>query len=305
MNLRDLNYAVMVAEVRHFGHAAAACHVSQPALSGQIQKLERELGVVLFERTNKSVSVTPVGEAVLAHAREVLDQVHQMEEIARAYLDPFAGPLRLGMIPTIGPYLTPALMPSIRHGMPNLSIGLVEDMTEVLEANLIAGEIDAAILATPVEDKRLDAIPLYEEPFWVAVPHGHPLEAEEEIDVSKIDLAQLLLLADGHCLRDQVLAVCARSTASDTAAVNTQRTSLTTVLALVGAGAGVTLVPAMSLQGGWMTDAGIALRREKTGRACRSVNLTYRRSFPRGEVLSKLADIICAIVPDTVTPQRR
>lgn len=304
MKIRDLEYAVAVAEFGHFGQAAEACHVSQPALSGQIQKLERELGVSLFERTNRSVRVTAAGEAILRLARELLDQAGAIRETADAFKDPLAGRLRLGMIPTIGPYLTPALLPSVKHHLPRVELALTESMTHVLEHQLSEGGLDAAILATPLTDHHLTSIPLYDEPFWIALPHGHKLESEEAIDITNIQMGDLLLLADGHCLRDQVLSFCQRG-GSATSAVNTQDTSLSTILALVGAGEGVTLVPATSLQGSWVTDAGIAVRREASGVAQRSVSLAFRASYPRRELLEKLADVICAIVPDTVKPSRR
>ncbi len=304
MNIRDLRYAVAVAELGHFGRAAAACHVSQPALSGQIRKLENHLGIALFERTKRMVRITPAGEEVIAHARALLELVDLIEETAKARVDPLSGPLRLGMIPTIGPYLTPTLLPSVARGLPNIKLELLEEMTEVLEGALIDGRIDAAILATPICDPRLAEISLYREPFWVALPHRHPLAQEEEIDVSDVGLDEFLLLADGHCLRDQVLSFCSEVMRNEPT-VSTQHTSLTTVLALVGAGAGVTLVPAMSLAGAWVTDSGIALRREKSRTASRSVRLAFRKSFPRRAALEKLADIVCAILPDTVYPERR
>ena len=304
MNIRDLEYALAVAEMGHFGRAAEICHVSQPALSGQIQKLEQHLGVKLFERTKRHVRVTDVGQDILEHAKDIMGLVAIIEETAAAQKDPLSGPLRLGMIPTIGPYLTPILLPSIRHGLPNADLSLTEEMTHVLERELLQGEIDAAVLATPVSDPRLAQIALYQEPFWIALPHGHAMEDQEVVNILDIQAEDLLLLADGHCLRDQVLSFCNR-TAGTSAAFNTQNTSLATILALVGAGAGVTLVPATSLQGSWVTDAGIAIRREATGKACRSVSLAYRKSFPRLQLIEKLADIVCAIVPDTVAPERR
>jgi LysR family hydrogen peroxide-inducible transcriptional activator len=304
MNIRDLQYALKVSELGHFGRAAEACHVSQPALSGQIQKLERELGVMLFERTKRQVRVTPVGERILAHARDLLALVTVIEETANAHKDPLSGILRLGLIPTIGPYLTPLLLPSLSHGLPKMDLSLTEGMTHVLEKQLLDGEIDAAILATPVTDSHLTETPLYVEPFWIALPHGHALEDQETVSVLDIKSDDLLLLADGHCLRDQILQFCDRTRGANKS-FNTQNTSLATLLALVGAGAGVTLVPAMSLQSAWLTDAGIAVRREKTGKASRSVVLAYRKSFPRHQILEKLADIVCAILPDTVMPERR
>jgi LysR family hydrogen peroxide-inducible transcriptional activator len=304
MNIRDLEYALMVAELGHFSRAAEACHVSQPALSGQIQKLEQHLGVTLFERTKRKVRITPVGEDILRHARDILALVTVIEETASARKDPLSGPLRLGMIPTIAPYLTPLLLPSLRHGLPKMELSLTEGMTHVLEKQLLEGEIDAAVLATRVLEPQLAEIALYTEPFWIALPHGHAMEDQDTVSIFDIQSEDLLLLADGHCLRDQVLSFCERTLVTNPA-FNTQNTSLATILALVGAGMGVTLVPAMSLQGSWVTDAGIAVRRETSGQANRSVTLAYRKSFPRRQMLEKLADIVCAILPDTVTPERR
>lgn len=302
MNIRDLQYAVAVAELGHFGRAAARCHVSQPALSGQIRKLEDHLGVQLFERTNRRVAVTPVGAAIIDQARAVLERIAAIEDTARASADPLSGTLRLGMIHTIGPYITPLLLPSLRHGLPKATVDLVESTTAMLEADLIDGRIDAALLATAPGDARLTEIPLYTEPFWVALPGGHPLAAEDEIDLAAVDPGELLLLAEGHCLRDQALALCAEVGRDP---VGAQQTSLATILALVGAGAGITLVPAMCLRGPWLTDAGIAMRKARSGAAARQVRLVFRRSYPRRALVEKLADIICAIVPDTVRPERR
>ena len=304
VNIRDLRYAVAVAELGHFGRAAAACHVSQPALSGQIRKLEEHLGLALFERTKRSVRITPAGEEIIRLAKRLLDTADLIEETARSRLDPLSGPLRLGMIPTIGPYLTPRLLPSIARGMPRLELRLAEDLTTALEAGLVEGKLDAAILATATTDRRLAETALYDEPFWIALPNGHSLAGEDEIDVADIGVDELLLLADGHCLRDQVMSFCSDMLPHQPN-VSTQHTSLGTILALVGAGAGVTLVPAMSLSGGWVTDAGVAIRREKSRAARRSVRLAYRRSFPRRLALDRLADIVCAVLPDTVEPVRR
>ena len=304
MNIRDLRYAVAVADLGHFGRAASACHVSQPALSGQIRKLEDHLGLVLFERTKRSVRITPAGEEIIRLSKRLLETADLIEETARARLDPLSGPLGLGMIPTIGPYLTTRLLPSIARGLPRLELRLREDLTAILEAELVDGRLDAAILATPPSDTRLSEIALYDEPFWVALPHAHPLAREDEIELADIGLDELLLLADGHCLRDQVMSFCSESLPHEPR-ISTQHTSLATILALVGAGAGVTLVPATSLSGGWVTDSGIALRREKSRTALRSVRLAFRRSFPRRSVLERLADIVCAALPDTVDPVRR
>lgn len=303
MNLRDLEYLVAVAELGHFGKAAERCHVSQPALSGQIRKLEEELGVTLFERTNRSVRVTHAGTAILIHARVILNEAEVIRETARGLADPFSGTLGLGAIQTIGPDLTPLLLPAIRHHLPRLTLNLTEGKTARLEAALLDGSLDAALTATPPEDPRLSEIPLYREPFWVAVPTSHPLAADEEVALGDIQPNQLLLLSDGHCLRDQALSFC--SSAVRGAGVSTQDTSLATILALVGAGAGVTLVPALTVSGPWATDAGIAFRKDASAKAGREVRLIFRSAYPRRPLLEKIADIVCSILPDTVQPERR
>lgn len=304
MNIRDLQYIVALAEYTHFGRAAEACYVGQPTLSAQIRKLEEELGVALFERTKRSVRITPIGETIVAQARVLLDQAALIEETARASRDPLSGPLRLGMIPTIGPHLTPTLLPSLRYGLPDVTLELSEDTTEVLERRLLDGEIDAAILATDVTDRRLDEIALFDEPFWIALPSGHALAAQDAVALKDIAPEELLVLEEGHCLADQVVAFCSAASRTDPK-VNTQHTSLMTIVALVGSGAGVTLVPALSLGGSWVTDSGVALRKEKAGKAFRSVRVAFRNTFPRRPLLEKFADIVAASVPDTVSPARR
>ena len=307
MNTRDLEYIVAVSETEHFGKAAERCNVSQPALSGQIKKLEERLGIVLFERTNRSVHVTELGSEIVRRARQILSQVEELESTARAFADPFSGPLHIGMIHTIGPYLAPLLLSEVRRRLPKTVPHLIEDMTANLEAALLEGAIDAAILSTVPTDAKLEEIPLYDEPFWVALPQRHRLAAQDAVGLAEIEPSELLLLADGHCLRDQVTEAFGMDgrVRTSLAEPSTQRTSLTTLLSLVGADHGVTLVPAMSLGGSWLTDSGVVIRPEQSGTAGRTVRLVFRRSFPRRAVLEKVADVIAAIVPNTVAPRRR
>ena len=307
MNTRDLEYLVAVAEELHFGRAAARCHASQPALSGQLRKLEERLGVTIFERTKRQVRLTEIGRQILDRARAVLREVDAMADIAAAHRDPLIGSCSLGMPPTIGPYLTPLLLKAVKHYLPGLRLDLVEDFTDHLEAQLEDGSLDTAILATRPTRAMLSEIILYDEPFWVALPNGHPLTAEETVDLGEIAPRELLLLSDGHCLRDQVYEACNLSQyrSEEEPGPRTQKTSLSTILSLVGSGAGVTLVPAMSLSDAWMTDAGISVRRERSGAVGRTVRLTHRTGYPRMALVEKLADIIAAIVPNTVKPARR
>ena len=307
MNTRDLEYLVAVAEELHFGRAAARCHASQPALSGQLQKLEDRLGVRIFERTKRHVRLTEIGDRIVAKAREVLRHVDAMEEIASAHKGPLVGTCVLGMPPTIGPYLTPLLLPAMKRYLPDVRLDLVEDFTDHLEQQLADGELDIAILATSPTRTILSEIILYDEPFWVAMPNDHPLARHDTVDIEQIEPGEMLLLSDGHCLRDQIYEACKfnRSRAADDRGPRTQKTSLSTILSLVGSGDGITLVPAMSLSEAWVTDAGISVRREKSGTAGRTVRLTHRKGYPRMALVEKLADIVAAIVPDTVHPTRR
>lgn len=304
MNIRDFEYVVAVHELQHFGRAAEACHVSQPALSGQIRKLEEQLGINIFERTKRSVRTTPAGEEIVAKARDLLRIAENIRETAQGLRDPLAGSLRLGAIPTIAPYLTPIFIPSLLRTLPDIELKLAERFTHHLEAAVVDGDLDAAIIATEPTLPQLDSIPLYDEPFWIALPKSHPLGNQEDIDIRDVKAEQLLLLSDGHCLRDQVLSFYTGRIKTPPQ-VSTEETSLTTILALVGSGLGVTLVPAMSVSGPWVTDAGITVRKERTGKAERRVRLMFRRSFPRMQLIERVADVIAAIVPDTVRPQKR
>lgn len=307
MNTRDFEYLVAVAEELHFGRAAERCNASQPALSGQLRKLEDRLGVQIFERTKRHVRVTEIGQRIVARAREILREVEAMEDIAAAHKDPFVGTYVLGMPPTVGPYLTPLLLPAMKTYLPEVRLELVEDFTDNLEQQLADGGMDIAVLATSPTRTILTEIVLYDEPFWVAMPNTHRLAVDDDVDVEEIEPHELLLLADGHCLRDQIYKACKldRSHSLEETGPRTQKTSLSTILSLVGSGEGITLVPAMSLSGSWVTDSGIAVRREQSGTAGRTVRLTHRKGYPRMALVEKLADIIAVIVPNTVHPTRR
>jgi LysR family hydrogen peroxide-inducible transcriptional activator len=302
VNLRDLKYIIAVAETRHFGRAAERCFVSQPTLSGQIKKLEDELDVVIFERTNRSVDITPVGEAILAHARLALEQAQAIEQVARAHQDPMAGPLRIGAIPTLSPYLIPQILVPLKATFPNLKLILFEEITDALLTRLTHHDIDAALLATPVDDSDLDSMPLFDEPFWLAHPRDHVLYAKDEITANDLEEIDLLLLADGHCLAHQVMEVCRlaeRPTRGEMA--DLRAASLETLLQLVGAGFGCTLVPALAIRGAWMTESGIIARPlSNVPDAYRRISLVYRRSFPRQIALQAFADLIRRHLPNTV-----
>ncbi len=293
MNIRDLEYVVALADEGHFGRAARACNVSQPALSGQIRKLEDRLGVRLFERSNRSVRITPVGDQVVARARALLALSDEIVSLAQAARDPLSGPFRLGMIATIGPYLAPLILSPLHRAMSKLELSLVEGLTGDLEAQLAAGQLDAVIQATRPVLPNLAIRPLYAEPFFVALPRTHRLAGHDRVRLDEIAPDELLLLADGHCLRDQVLSVCGASAGR----ANTRETSLETLLALVAAGDGVTLLPALVQP---RASQDVVLRPEANGAAGRLVCLVARDGYARPQVLDVLAHVVREALADLV-----
>src|SRR5580704_3054325 len=207
MNLQDLRYLVAVAELRPFGRPAEACNVSQPTLSSQIRKLESELGVMLLERTNKRVDMTPVGSQILTHAKRALAEAGQMEAVARAARDPLVGPLKLGVIPTVAPYLMPLILKPLKQEYPGLTIELWEDQTRALVEGLRNHKLDAVLLATETDAPEITEIALFEEPLLAALPRNHRLAGAKRVDEAALT-DELLVLAEGHCLSAQALAAC-------------------------------------------------------------------------------------------------
>jgi LysR family hydrogen peroxide-inducible transcriptional activator len=301
MNLRDLKYIIAVAETRHFGKAAERCFVSQPTLSGQIKKLEEELEVTLFERTNRSVEITPVGTAILSHARVILEQADLIQQLARAQRDPLAGPLRIGAIPTLSPYLIPLILLPLKKRYPQMKLVLSEELTDTLLERLRKHEIEAALLATPVEKQEFASLPLFDEPFWIAYPSKHPFYTRDRITLRDLANENLLLLAEGHCLAEQAMEVChIRERQSQGEMADLRTSSLETLIQLVSAGFGVTLVPALALRGSWTTDGGVVAQPLAIAGASRRVSLVFRHSFPRRPALQALAEIILDKLPNTV-----
>jgi LysR family hydrogen peroxide-inducible transcriptional activator len=303
VNLRDLEYLVVLADTRHFGQAAERCFVSQPTLSGQIKKLEEELGVILFERTKRSVETTPLGEAIVEHAKRVLEQADALRQLAHSHKDPLLGPLRMGAIPTLSPYLMPLILKPLKKRYPQLKLVLSEELTDTLLTRLGKHEIDAALLATPVEAPDLESMPLFDEPFWLVHPRRHPLSDKKTIIQADLDGADLLLLSEGHCLAEQAMEVChmqERSVQGDMA--DLRAASLETLLQMVGAGFGSTLLPALALRAGSAKDRGIIARQLKLPDTYRRVSLVYRRTFPRRQALEAFAKVVLENLPDAVTP---
>lgn len=306
MNLRDLQYLLAVAETLHFGHAAQRCFVSQPTLSGQIKKLEQSLGVTIFERTRRSVVITPAGQGILSHARIIMEQADAIRQLARAFQDPVAGPLQLGAIPTISPYLLPLILKPLRKNYPQMRLVLSEEKTDTLLKRLHNHEIDAALLATEHDDSDLKSIALFREPFWLAFHQNHAFYNQDEITLQDLDNTPLLLLAEGHCLADQVMEVCHLQERNHHSGMeNLRAASLETLLQLVSAGYGSTLVPALAMAGSWTIGSGIVTRQLNLPHAWRRVSLYYRSSFPRVEALQALIQTILSSLPNTVEILKR
>ena len=307
MNLRDLRYMLALAEHRHFGRAAEACRVSQPTLSVQLRKLEDSLGAALFERSSKQVVPTPLCEALLPHARIALAEIEAMSALARALADPLHGTLRIGVIPTLGPYLLPLVFAPLREALPDLAIEPWEDVTGTLVEKLRAHELDAALLATEPDAADLSSRALFTEPFVAALPPDHPLAARDRIAESDL-AADVLVLADGHCLRDQALAACGLADPAASPERPARRvgaaaareakaplggalraSSLATLINMVAAGYGTTLVP--GLAAGAAQDVGIALR-PLAARASRTIRIVWRSAFPRRAAVEAVARVI-------------
>lgn len=289
MNLRDLKYLVALAEHRHFGKAAAACFVSQPTLSTQIRKLEEELGLPLVERAPRKVMLTPAGLDAAARARVIVAEVEQMKEAARRSRDPEAGAVRLGIFPTLGPYLLPHVIPRIRERFPQLELLLVEEKSDVLLARLREGKLDAALLALPVLDDQLHTEFLFEEPFLLAVSAQHPLANRRQLDVQELSAQRLLLLEDGHCLRDQALEVCRLFGANEKSEF--RATSLETLRQMVAADVGITLMPTLSVKPPVPRSENIRLL-DLVGDnpPSRRIAMAWRRSSAMNGFLAQLAD---------------
>ncbi|MDH5232932.1 MAG: LysR substrate-binding domain-containing protein [Gammaproteobacteria bacterium] len=301
MNLRDLEYVIAVAETHHFGKAATRCYVSQPTLSGQIKKLEEQLGVVIFERTNRSVEITPIGEKIISHARLILEQADAIKQLAQASRDPLAGVLRIGAIPTLSPYLMPLILLPFKKAYPQLKLALSEEITDTLLARLRNHEIDAALIATNINENDLVTVALFDEPFWLAHPRDIELYNKDEISQEDLDELDLLLLSDGHCLAKQVMDVCKTSEhANQSEFADMRAASLETLLQLVSAGFGSTLVPALATRGSWTTGSGIIARPLSLPNASRRVSLVYRQSFPRQQAIQAFVNTIMSNLPNTV-----
>jgi LysR family hydrogen peroxide-inducible transcriptional activator len=311
MTLTELRYIVAVARERHFGRAAEACFVSQPTLSVAVKKLEEELGVAIFERGSGEVALTPTGERIVAQAQRVLEEAAAIKEIAKQGKDPLAGPLHIGVIFTIGPYLLPRLVPLLHKRAPQMPLSIEENYTAVLAEKLKRGDIDVAIVALPFEEQGVVTRPVYDEAFVVAVPRDHPWAARKSIRADDLAKESLLLLGTGHCFRDQVLNACPALNRSSATPGTIQKTvegsSLETIRLMVASGLGLTVLPASAVPA--KARAGDLLSYVPFTRPApdRRVVLAWRKTFPRAQAVEALRQAILAadvpgIEPLAATP---
>lgn len=286
MNLRDLRYLDAVATYLNFGKAAKAVHISQPTLSMQLKKLENYLGVQLFERNNKRVLLTSIGQKIAQHAKQVLFETQQLIDIAKFASDPMAGELQIGIFPTLAPYLLPKIIPALSKQYSLLKLLLVEEKTDVLLDALLNGKLDIALIALPIADKRFKTIKLFTEAFYLAVPTQHLLSKKTAVQYADLHDQTLLLLEEGHCLRDQALALCQLFHGSERQ--DFRATSLETLRQMVAANSGITLIPELAIR----KDIGIKYLPFANHHPSRTIGLVFRKSTARTQLFMQVAQII-------------
>lgn len=291
MNLRDLEYFTAVAELGAFGKAAERCCVSQPTLSGQLRKLEDELGHPLFERSTRSVELSAFGREALEIARAVVAGCEALVRKGRELDDPFSGPASLGVFPTLCPWLLPRLAPLFPRAYPRSAFRLIEEKSPTLQARLADRSLDAAVLALPQELDGVEVLPLFSEPFLAAVPAAHPWAGRSSVDPAELAGEDLLLLEDGHCLRDQALDLCRRYGAAESGAF--RATSLETLRQMVRLGSGVTLMPRLAVPESG--DDGLRYIPFSSAEARRDIGLCFRASHPRRRFFQDLAERVRAL----------
>ncbi|HTV80202.1 MAG TPA: LysR substrate-binding domain-containing protein [Steroidobacteraceae bacterium] len=290
IKLKDLRYLVAVADTGHFGHAAQRCFISQPTLSAQLKKLEDYLGVQLIERQPRGATLTEAGEQIVARARLILSASDEVITIAQTHRDPLCGRLKVAMIPTVGPYVLPQVAPAARRRMPRLDLLLFEYQTAPLLQKIHAGEIDVGVLALPVDTEGLSCRKLYDEDFNVALPESHPLAKQASIRVSDLADESLLLLEEGHCLRDQALEVCNRISVHERQ--DFRATSLETLRQMVAAGAGVTLMPELASGGAYGNARGVIIRPLVRPTPHRQIGAVWRKSSARVAAIEAFCDVV-------------
>ncbi|WP_456447902.1 hydrogen peroxide-inducible genes activator [Thiolapillus sp.] len=299
MTLNELKYIVAVARARHFGKAAEACFISQPTLSVAVRKLERELGVELFERRQGEVTVTPVGEQVVTQAQRVLEEAGVIREIVEHGRDQLAAPLRIGAIYTIGPYLFPHLISELAQRAPQMPLVIEENYTHVLAEKLKQGEVDAILISLPFEEHGILTVPLYEEHFVALVPGSHPLNQRDKLSIEDISREKVLLLGSGHCFRDQVLEICPdclrkRNLAEGDMLADLEGSSLETIRYMVASGMGVTILPCSAAGADRFSQRLVSIKRFQDADPSRIVALAWRKSFPRPQAIDVLRQAVHA-----------
>ncbi|MEW6120379.1 MAG: LysR substrate-binding domain-containing protein [Pseudomonadota bacterium] len=300
MTLQELKYLVALADHGHFGRAAEACFITQSTLSTQIKKLEDFLGVTLFDRSLKRVTPTPIGREILQAARNIVEEAERIREVARHAQDPMTRTIHLGVIPTLGPYYLPHALTLVHKKHPGLRMLLREEMTPQILDHLHDGKLDAGILALPVADENLRVEPLFYEPFFAAMPVGHPLAAHDTVKAADIVHEKLLLLDEGHCLRDQALDVCGTGGGGRE---EVRATSLETLRQMVGMGLGMTLLPALSVDAGpRVSRKTVEIRPFRKPAPGRTVGLVWRKRAPFPETFERLAATLKASLPPDVEP---
>ncbi len=293
LKLKDLRYLVAVADTRHFGRAAAFCNVSQPTLSAQLKKLEDYLGAQLIERQPRRIALTDAGEAVVLRARRMIEASEEIKTLSQLTRDPLTGRIKLALLPTIGPYLLPLVATQLRKILPRLEVMLYELQTEPMLKQLQAGEIDMGILALPVHADGVQARELYAEPFVLAAPTGHALASRKQARTSDLDGQTLLLLEDGHCLRDHALAVCARVDVREKQ--DFRATSLETLRQMVASGAGITLMPQLATRGAYAQARGISVVPFVRPQPSRQIGAVWRKTSARTAAIQAIGDLISSI----------
>jgi LysR family hydrogen peroxide-inducible transcriptional activator len=292
MTLTELRYITAVARERHFGRAAEACFVSQPTLSVAVRKLEDELGVRLFERTASEVSVTSAGEKIVEQALRVLEEVEVIRQLAEHGKNQLVGPLRLGAINTVGPYLFPDLIPNLHELAPEMPLFVEEDFTAVLTQKLKQGQLDVIVVSQPYEESGVVTLPLYEEPFVVLLPSSHPLSKQDTIGQQQLRNESMLLLGSGNCFRDQVIRSCPDCLPGDVSEHRLQHTvegsSLETIRHMVASGMGITVLPCTAAGADRYSQRLLAIRRFAEPAPSRQVVLAWRKTFPRPQVIEVL-----------------
>ncbi|WP_417776673.1 hydrogen peroxide-inducible genes activator [Stutzerimonas xanthomarina] len=293
MTLTELRYIVTLAQESHFGRAAERCHVSQPTLSVGVKKLEDELGVLIFERTKSAVRLTPVGEGIVTQAQKVLEQAQSIRELAQAGKNQLAAPLKVGAIYTVGPYMFPHLIPQLHRVAPDMPLYIEENFTHVLRDKLRTGELDAIIIALPFQEADVLTLPLYDEPFYVLMPAGHPWTKKDTIDSEMLNDKSLLLLGEGHCFRDQVLEACPTTRKGEAPSHTTvESSSLETIRHMVASGLGVSILPLSAVDSHHYSAGVLDIRPLTPPVPFRTVAIAWRASFPRPRAIEVLADSI-------------